>query len=442
MSSNNLLGPSLEEILSVIKPLRDDWVTRFKIIDELRHVVESMESLRGATVEPYGSFVSNLFSRSGDLDISIELPNGSYISSAGKKRKLNLLGEVLIALRQKGGWRRMKFISNARVPILKFESINYRISCDLSVDNLPCQMKSKFLFWISEIDNRFRDMVLLVKEWAKAHDINNSKAGTFNSYSLSLLVIFHFQTCVPAILPPLRDIYPGNVVDDLIGVRANAERDIAERCVSNIARFRSDKFRPVNRSSLCELFVSFLAKFSDIRLRGSELGICTFTGKWEEIRSNMRWLPKTYAIFIEDPFEQPENTARSVSARQLTKISEAFETTRRWLISPNKNQNSILAAIVGPQIPHFQMRTPVISLSIARRAPVTYPSYSSGRNFPPQAERASHSAAQVDRNPQNMRREFRSRNLTTQNHETHDPDPQDHSQSQQTWRPKSVRQTA
>jgi len=56
----------------------------------------------GATVEPFGSFVSNLFTRWGDLDISIELSNGLHISSAGKKQKQNLLGEVLKALRMKG----------------------------------------------------------------------------------------------------------------------------------------------------------------------------------------------------------------------------------------------------------------------------------------------------------------------------------------------------
>lgn len=82
-------------------------------------------------------------------------------------------------------------------------------------------MKSKILFWINEIDGRFRDMVLLVssyietinatfgekyflyfdkskfcvqvKEWAKARDINDSKSGSLNSYALSLLIIFHFQ---------------------------------------------------------------------------------------------------------------------------------------------------------------------------------------------------------------------------------------------------------
>lgn len=39
-------------------------------------------------------------------------------------------------------------------------------------------------------------------------------------------------------------------------------------------------------------------QFSDIRLKAAELGICTFTGQWEDIKSNTRWLPKTYALFV------------------------------------------------------------------------------------------------------------------------------------------------
>ncbi|PHT84042.1 hypothetical protein T459_12485 [Capsicum annuum] len=53
----------------------------------------------GPTIELFESFVSNLFTRWGDLDISMEFPNGSY--SPGKKYKLSLLGDVLKALRAK-----------------------------------------------------------------------------------------------------------------------------------------------------------------------------------------------------------------------------------------------------------------------------------------------------------------------------------------------------
>ncbi|KAL6541809.1 hypothetical protein OROGR_011295 [Orobanche gracilis] len=126
MNNYNLPEVTVRDILRVIKPSNEDWSVRFHIINEVRAVVGSVESLRGglgvidtfgrikygrmsslflyqsATVEPFGSFASNLFTKWGDLDISIELQNGSYISSPGKKHKQSLLADVLKALRKKG----------------------------------------------------------------------------------------------------------------------------------------------------------------------------------------------------------------------------------------------------------------------------------------------------------------------------------------------------
>ncbi|QCD98522.1 protein HESO1 [Vigna unguiculata] len=350
MSTHSMLDTALNDILQVVTPLQEDWQIRFSIINDLRSIVESVESLRGATVEPFGSFVSNLFTRWGDLDISIELSNGLHISSAGKKQKQNLLGEVLKALRMKGVGSHLQFIPNARVPILKFKSNRQGISCDISINNLPGQMKSKILLWMNKIDGRFHDMVLLVKEWAKAHKINNSKTGTFNSYSLSLLVIFHFQTCVPAILPPLKYIYPGNMADDLKGVRADAENHIAETCNASINEHISNKARSINKKSVPDLFVEFLRKYAQMDSWASNLGICPYTGQWEQIENNTIWLPKTYSIFVEDPFEQPQNTARSVSAGQLKKISEAFSKSYSFLSSNNHNLNSLLTMLAPPHV--------------------------------------------------------------------------------------------
>ncbi|XP_073293190.1 protein HESO1-like isoform X2 [Primulina huaijiensis] len=369
MNGFNLLELTLRDILRMINPSGQDWSVRFQIINELRAVVEPIESLRGATVEPFGSFVSNLFTRWGDLDISIELQNGSYISSMGKKQKQIILEDVLKALRKRGGYQRLRFISNARVPILKFVG-SCNISCDISINNLSGQMKSKLLFWVNEIDGRFRDLVLLVKEWAKAHRINDSKSGTLNSYSLSLLIIFHLQTVVPAILPPLREIYPENMVDDLTGVRAAAEKRIEDVCAVNINRLRSDKSRLINRSSLSELFISFLAKFFDICSRASTHGTSPHSGQLELIDSNMRWLPKTFALFVEDPFEQPANTARTVSSNQLTKILEAIQATQEMLYAPNQNQTTLVSFLVGPHVLQLMTRmhtpNPVIPQSAAR----------------------------------------------------------------------------
>ncbi|XP_024990021.1 protein HESO1 isoform X1 [Cynara cardunculus var. scolymus] len=349
MNSHHSLELALKDILLVVNPTHDDWNKRFQIINDLQAVVQTLEILRGATVEPFGSFVSNLFTKWGDLDVSVELPNGSYISAAGKKYKQTLLLDILKALKRKGGFHGIKCISHARVPILKCDSNKDNISCDISINNLSGQMKSKVLFWINEIDGRFRDMVLLVKEWAKAHGINDPKSGTLNSYSLSLLIIFHFQTCTPAILPPLSEIYPGNVVADLTGIRAVAEKNIEDMCGMNINRIKSDRSRRINRSSLAELFVSFLAKFRDISLRASTQGISPYNGQWEDINTNMIWQPKTYALFIEDPFEQPMNCARAVGHLNLVKIAQAFESSHGMLASAYQNHHP-LAVLVRPEV--------------------------------------------------------------------------------------------
>lgn len=389
----------------MVTPSQEDWEIRLAIINDLRSAAESVESLRGATVEPFGSVVSNLFTRWGDLDISIQLLNGSHIGAAGRKQKQTLLVNFLKALRMKGGYMNFQFIPKARVPILKFKSVRQGISCDVSINNLPGLMKSKFLLWINRIDGRFHDLVVVVKEWAKAHKINNSKTGSFNSFTLSLLVIFHLQTCAPAILPPLKDIYPYNMVDELRGVRADAENLIAETCAANINRFISNKSRPINRKSLPELFVDFQRKFAQIDEWASEIGICTYSGQWEQIKNNMRWLPKTYAIFVEDPFEQPENSGRSVSAKQLKKIAEAFVGTYSLLISKNQNQNSLLtqlapphvwSLIARPVIPNYNVR-PVFPNYNVRPAIQNYnvrpaiPNYNGGYSHPthpqPQGQR-------------------------------------------------------
>ncbi|KAJ0901181.1 putative polynucleotide adenylyltransferase [Helianthus annuus] len=347
MNSSHSLAATLSDILQVVNPTEGDWAKRFQIINDLQSVVQTVDILRGATVEPFGSFVSNLFTRWGDLDISIELPNGSYIPTAGKKLKQTLLLDVLKALKSLSGFHGIKYISHARVPILKCNSNNGNISCDISINNLSGQMKSKLLFWINGIDDRFRDMVLIVKEWAKAHGINDPKTGTFNSYSLSLLIIFHFQTCEPAILPPLSEIYPGNMAGDLFGVRAIAEKNIEDICSVNINRIKSNRSRVINRSSLADLFISFLAKFCDISTRALTQGISPYNGQWEDIDTNMIWQPKTYALFIEDPFEQPANCARAVGQRNLHKIAQAFQTSYQKL---STNQTHPLTVLVRPEV--------------------------------------------------------------------------------------------
>ncbi|XP_039812674.1 protein HESO1-like isoform X3 [Panicum virgatum] len=153
----------------------------------------------------------------------------------------------------------MEFIPNARVPIIQYMSNQYDISCDISINNYPGRMKSRIFYWINTIDERFGDMVLLVKEWAKTQNINDPKNETLNSYSLCLLVIFYFQRCEPAILPPLKEIYDGDVAKETVFYD---EKYVDEVCAANIARFLHQNMGQRNQTCLSLLFTSFFHQAS------------------------------------------------------------------------------------------------------------------------------------------------------------------------------------
>jgi DNA polymerase sigma len=57
--------------------------------------------LTGAAVKPFGSFISKLHAKSGDLDVSVDLCNGSKLPIS-KKKKQNALRELMRALQIRG----------------------------------------------------------------------------------------------------------------------------------------------------------------------------------------------------------------------------------------------------------------------------------------------------------------------------------------------------
>ena len=81
----------------------------------------------GATVEPFGSFVSNLFTRWGDLDISIEILTGSHISNTARKQKQSWLADVLRALRRKGNlFKDLKLYAYCEIIVVPCDISRYK----------------------------------------------------------------------------------------------------------------------------------------------------------------------------------------------------------------------------------------------------------------------------------------------------------------------------
>ncbi|MCO5587779.1 hypothetical protein L7F22_041731 [Adiantum nelumboides] len=319
----------LKELLRELQPRNEDHEARLNIVARLAFVLDVMNSFRGATLSTFGSFESNLYTRWADLDLSLELPDRStLVQPISKKVKVRVLNALSRTLTRKGEARKVQFIPHARVPLITFEDSQHCISCDVSVENDTAIVKSRTMRWLCEVDSRCRDLILLVKFWAKAHDINDPKLGTFNSFALCLLVIFHLQTRSPPLLPPLKSVLIEDIGKRLKGCE-NLTEEVSKGCWEKIQPFIGNNFGTQNKSTVAELFASFINQFSSVKELWSQgLAVCTFNGAWGDRSSTCgKWRNKRYMIAIEDPFDRTENCARSVHQKTFDLIVRVFTST-------------------------------------------------------------------------------------------------------------------
>ncbi|CAJ0961098.1 unnamed protein product, partial [Mesorhabditis belari] len=189
---------ALQEMHQVIKPLFPNYTVRM-------HPV-------GSTVNGCGSYNSDM-----DVCISLEGRNGKRgVFEMEKSFTLKSLRQVFRLFKHTNhNMRRcvgdVQLVSSAKVPIIKMElSGEYDgMEVDLNVNSIAGIYNSFLMHYYSRIDERFPELCLLVKHWAIKNDISDAMNGTFNSYSLLLLVVHYLQCGVsPPVLPNLQHLYP------------------------------------------------------------------------------------------------------------------------------------------------------------------------------------------------------------------------------------------
>ncbi|XP_047056543.1 protein HESO1-like [Lolium rigidum] len=329
-----LLEECAKDILSVIKPTEEDQNKRLGAVKEIVNLVGSLRGVDAAvTVKPFGSFVSKLYAKSGDLDVSVELANYSGFPT-GKKRKKNALRELGAALRTKGVARDVKYILSARVPVIKYVSNYYGLPCDISIDNYSGRIKSKLLYWINTIDERFGDMVLLVKEWAKAQNINDPKNGTLSSYALCLLVISHFQHYEPAILPPMREIFIASIAEGSGGFN---EKHFDQIWEENIAKFRCREIGQRNPISLSRILANFFGRNS--------LNFLTYYAGRTPL------MTKSSCEIVNDPFDR-DGAMIKVDVPGFQRIASAFKRATDIIDSyeDTPGRNELVSLLCTPEV--------------------------------------------------------------------------------------------
>ncbi|XP_065325336.1 poly(A) RNA polymerase GLD2-A-like isoform X2 [Gordionus sp. m RMFG-2023] len=99
---------------------------------------------------------------------------------------------------------RSTLVIPARVPILKLVDVKNDIEVDLNINNIVGVYNTYLMKAYSYVDCRVAPLIIIVKHWAKFHNINDASKQSLNSYSLALMVLHYLQVCHPPVIPALQ----------------------------------------------------------------------------------------------------------------------------------------------------------------------------------------------------------------------------------------------
>ncbi|KAM0036672.1 putative polynucleotide adenylyltransferase [Helianthus debilis subsp. tardiflorus] len=306
-----ILEKLLNDAYGIRRPKAVEYELRKQVIQGLNNIAKELygNSASCPVVEEFGSFLMDLFTIESDLDLSINFRSSSYVFPRDEEIKtLQKFEKKLRSLQNEGYVQRVKLIMRARVPIIKFVDTATSVRCDISVENRIGISKSLIIRLITSIDERFQKLCVLMKTWAKAHNINSPRDRTLNSFTIVLLVAFHLQTRDPPILPPFSDILKDGV-----------DPASVNNSVRNFQNYGSR-----NTETLAGLFVSFLIKLASVEKLWPK-GLCasTYLGHW----IHKTWDTNIATMSVEDFLDRAQNVAGRVGKQEVKKIYYAIHYT-------------------------------------------------------------------------------------------------------------------
>lgn len=95
-------------------------------------------------------------------------------------------------------------LPKARVPVIKFTYAPTATRVDVTVNNMLATVNTQLLRAYAEVDPRLRQLVYVIKYWAKQRRVNDAYRGTLSSYAYVIMCVALLQQRSPAVLPCLQ----------------------------------------------------------------------------------------------------------------------------------------------------------------------------------------------------------------------------------------------
>ncbi|XP_053681455.1 poly(A) RNA polymerase gld-2 homolog A-like [Anopheles nili] len=328
-SSDEKLSQSIWETFLATKQTEETFAKKMKIWQVLFKCIQNMSWLPKYELYLMGSTITGYGTNNSDIDICMVDTDGATYCDSRTEALHNLwLVKNFIESSPSLHFEHIKMV-RAKVPILRFRHTKENIDIDLSFNNSEGIRNTHLLHCYAQLDWRVRPLVVIIKQWAQHHNLNDPKNATMSSYSLVLMVINFLQAGVsPAVLPCLHNIYPDKFASDTYW----------NNLLESIAPYPTE-----NRESLGELLLKFFKYYADFDYSNSMISVRTggLLPKTEYNWNNSKMISHVCNfLWIEEPFNRT-NTGKSVHNEYVfQQIKLAFHAS--WKMLQESQDLSIL----------------------------------------------------------------------------------------------------
>jgi len=250
-----------------------------------------------------------------DVDICLTTP------SKEENYGLNRMDNIATIL-EKYNMTEIYTVQEAKVPICKFVDPETNLSCDINVNNTVALQNSMMVKTYASIDERAKQLIILIKHYAKRRMINDATSGTLSSYCWVNMVINFLQQRQPPILPCLHELGKESLEEKktyIDGVDCSFYHDLNSLKDYGLA----------NKEFLADLFYGFFKLYGEdfdykkhvvsvrkgIYMEKSEKG-WNLDSKKTRLRNNY--------FCVEEPFNPTRNLANSADRSSVSGIRDEF----------------------------------------------------------------------------------------------------------------------
>lgn len=283
---------------------------------KLFHLIDFMSmGLKNVRLVMYGSF-QNMF-QTAKSDIDFTLLTDCYVD---ERVLIKVVKEYFDEFKKKGmfqGEIKKRDETHVRIPCLVFE---YKgVEFDMTINNIFSVFNSNLLNTYAKVDDRCKDLGILVKLWTKAKNICDGQKW-LSSYCYLLMMINFLQVIEKPILPSLQKLATFNLernkLKRTLDMQTEDNQDVNFAFEKDIKKIRMT-LKQENNLRLSELFIFFINWLEELATSGeSTINIkegCLIPRE-ERLEINMNDAsknPRNFVFSVDDPFDQSHNLGKN-----------------------------------------------------------------------------------------------------------------------------------